>query len=56
MNEAEQLQEILLTMDVPLFRKSDLRWLSRNLGIRNRQHPKFQEAMKLIQFLMKNGG
>ena len=49
----ENLQNILETMDVPEMRKTDIRWLSRNLGIRNSNHPNFQDAMNLIKELLK---
>lgn len=43
-----RLAEILNTMDVPLFRVTDLRWLGRNLAINNGDHPAFEEAMRLL--------
>ena len=54
MNEDKlALEEILETMDVPPLRKSDLRWLSRNLAIRNWQHPQFNDASNLITKLIR---
>lgn len=47
-----ELLIILDTMDVPQLRKKDLRWLSRNLAIRNRDHPQFPQAMKIIRELL----
>lgn len=47
-----ELAEILNTMDVPMYRKEDIPWLARNLGIRNSNHPKFQTAMLIIKSLM----
>ena len=44
----DRLREILQTMDVPENRRADLFWLKRNLGIRNREHECFQEALGLI--------
>jgi hypothetical protein len=43
------LLEILNTMDVPEKRKTDLAWLSRNLFIRNKNHPQFNKAIELIK-------
>ena len=44
-------------MDVPAMRRdtSDLanvRWLSRNLPIRNREHPQFEETMAVLQGIL----
>ena len=44
----DELKQILDTMDVPKFRKDNLRWLSRNLAIRNSNHPDFEKAKQLI--------
>lgn len=46
------LQKILNRMDVPKDRKTDYRWLARNLAINNRKHPDIQEALVLISILM----
>jgi hypothetical protein len=48
-----ELIAILNTMDVPRLRKTDLRWLSRNLAIRNRDHPEFFRAMRIIHDLLR---
>lgn len=45
---AERLQTILVTMDVPPARKTDYGWLKRNLAVRNGSHPDFKEAFRLI--------
>lgn len=47
----ERLQEILATMEIPSTRCQDLRWLGRNLGVRNGAHPHFHEAVGLIRHL-----
>ena len=44
-----ELSKILATMDVPKLRLNDRAWLSRNLGVRNGEHPDFQRAMSLIR-------
>ena len=55
-----KLKELLATMDVPdnrirrnLFKTSSIRWLNRNLRIRNNEHPQLTEALELIKSLMK---
>lgn len=59
----DRLITILLTMDVPRQMVSklcaegvkdgyDLRWLGRNLFTRNRSHPDFPEAVKIIRDLL----
>ena len=58
-----RLVEILATMDVPVQRwahgavrkRTNLRWLMRNLGIRNAGHPDLAEAQQLIRQHMKAG-
>jgi hypothetical protein len=58
-----RLVEILATMDVPVRRwahgaarkHANLRWLMRNLGIRNAGHPDLAEAQQLIRQHMKAG-
>lgn len=47
----DKLSDILKDMDVPEKRRGDIRWLNCNLGIRNKEHPDFDEAMELIQIL-----
>ena len=44
---ADRLQSILDTMDVPPARKTDYGWLKRNLAVRNGSHPDFKEAFRL---------
>ncbi len=46
-----ELQALLEHMDVPEDRKHDLRWLSRNLGIRNRENIHFQDALTAVAAL-----
>ena len=48
----QRLQDILDTMDVPKLRKTDWRWLKRNLGVRNTKHLFFNEAMSIIDSLL----
>jgi len=53
------LEGFLALMDVPEMRKNvrssaNLRWLSRNLGVRNGQDPMFPTTMELIVWLLKH--
>ena len=50
-----RLQEILSTMDIPELRKNDMRWLLRNMSVRNSKHPDFQEALMLIRETILKG-
>ena len=54
------LISMLDEMDVPDMRKditngSHVRWLLRNLAIRNRDHPKFKEAIRHLQVIAPDG-
>ena len=62
LNETEQqksqLAEILEEMDLPEMRKSlndnsNLRWLIRNMRVRNGKHTQCKEALEIIKNLMK---
>ena len=44
-----ELQQLLERMDVPTLRRNDMGWLTRNLGIRNSEHPDFNRAIELIK-------
>ena len=53
-----QLAEMLDQMDVPDFRKNvnklaNIRWLFRNLLIRNRNHPRVAEALVITKEIMR---
>ena len=53
-----QLAEMLEQMDVPAFRKNldrlaNVRWLFRNLLIRNRNHPRVAEALVITKEIMR---
>lgn len=58
MNYWAELRSILDTMEVPQYRKVDLKWLSQNLGtnIRNLTHKDFNRAMEIIRYLLKEQG
>jgi hypothetical protein len=52
----EELKDILNKMDIPEFRldiskKANVRWLMRNLAVRNRSHPDFINTTKKLQEL-----
>ena len=48
------LDYIVEHMDVPEMRRNDLGWLSRNLAIRNSEHPGFELAESLIRSLRRS--
>jgi len=52
-----KLEAIIAKMDIPFYRKTikskdSLRWLNRNIGVFNANHPAFPEATKLIKELL----
>ena len=53
----ERLKQILDTMDIPEARKSlsvhNLKWLTRNIDVRNKDHADIKEAWTLILALLK---
>jgi len=51
----DELEKLTTQMDVPEFRRRKVAWLSRNLVIRNSNHPNYEEAMTLIKSLIKQG-
>ena len=56
--EKAELAGILEEMDIPEFRKNinmfnNLRWLSRNMLIRNDNHPKGLQAIRIVKKLMR---
>jgi len=55
--EIEELQAMLDGMDLPTLRvrPPDVRWLSRNLFVRNSDHKNFEQAQKLLKALLKKG-
>lgn len=50
-----ELKKILDTMDIPEMRKNlesqDIRWLSRNIMVRNNNHTEINKALELIRIL-----
>lgn len=57
MNDKQRLSEILSIMDILKIRREinlgNLSWLTRNMAIRNRNHPDFEEAWSLVKKLFK---
>lgn len=49
------LREVLDTMDVPILRKNDFRWLKRNLSIRNGNHPEITNVLNMLDQAIKFG-
>jgi len=49
------LGELLEGMDVPDNRRDDLRWLLRNLAIRNEGNPSLPQALSVIRKLIQEG-
>jgi len=52
------LLELLRRMDLPDHRKENdtihnVRWLARNLGVRNEDHPNFDRTMEVIKRILK---
>ena len=56
--KAVALQTLLQPFDIPESRrelnKSNIRWLSRNLAVNNKDNPMFETAIGLIKWLLKN--
>lgn len=52
--EKLELETILQTMDIPIGRKTDYRWLIRNLAIRNGNNPQFERAYFLIRKALRS--
>ena len=46
-----RLLEILATMEIPKMRldRRDWKWMMRNIGINNSEHPELKEAVKLLR-------
>lgn len=56
----KRLDQILATMDIPAMRRdtgqiSNLRWLNRNVGINNAQHPQFGELREILNRILAIG-
>ena len=56
----KSLNKILASFDLPQHRKNkktlhNLKWLLRNIDVKNSEHPKIEEAKTLIMEMIKNG-
>ena len=51
----EKLSKIINRFDVPMYRKKDIGWLTRNLSIHNSTNKFFPEAQEIIQTLYRSG-
>lgn len=54
----QQIEKELKKMSLPIHRKTirggdSLRWLMRNLGINNRENPKYEQVIELIKQVIK---
>jgi hypothetical protein len=54
-NQLDTLEDLIRDMDVPEFRRRKVPWLSRNLAVRNSDHPNFPAAMEIVEDLMRQG-
>ncbi len=60
MNRTEritELEKLISKMDIPFYRKTikssdNIRWLSRNLAIKNATHPDYQKAVSIIKEIL----
>ena len=48
-----ELENLTRTMDIPIQRQKDFRWLMRNAGINNPNHKNLDKINKICQLLMK---
>ena len=51
----DELERITAKLDVPFYRRRNVRWLERNLAIRNSGKPGFDRAMEIIGELLQHG-
>lgn len=47
-----ELENLTRTMDVPLARQKDPRWLLRNVGINNQSHKNLDKVIRICKFLI----
>jgi hypothetical protein len=53
--KVDELCRLTSKMEVPGTRRTSIIWLSKNLAVKNRNHPDFARAMELITELRKIG-
>jgi len=51
----DQLENLVKRMDVPVHHRRNIKWINKNLSVRNGSHPKFKEAMELVEQLVSHG-
>jgi len=51
----EKLEKITKKMDVPDYKRINIDWLQKNLGKRNKNHPQYDEAIKIVEELASKG-
>lgn len=55
--DSKELTDLLNDMDIPVMRREinnrNLRWLMRNIRVRNGKHPKIKEVMEEIKRLLR---
>ncbi len=51
----EELNSLTSSMDIPVFRRRDVFWLSKNMDKRNQNHKNFFKAKEIVLELMKMG-
>jgi len=51
----DDLEDLVENMDVPEFKRRSVRWLDKNLGVRNTSHPDYEKAKGLIKELLSHG-
>jgi hypothetical protein len=52
-NKLDQIEIITTKMDIPILRRRDVRWLIRNVGVRNSDHPDFLKLIDLLKQAIK---
>jgi len=51
----DQLQELCSKMDVPVYKRDNVKWLKDHLAVRNKDHFNFPEAMRIVDLLLHQG-
>jgi hypothetical protein len=50
-----ELEKLVKHMEIPVYRRSNVCWLRKNLRVKNSDHPHFESAMKLVEELLSHG-
>ena len=51
----EKLKQLTKDMDIPEFRRTSPKWLKKNMVTRNSNHPNYDEAMGIVEKLLRLG-